>query len=259
MKLSIIKNIVLSTGIFTSILFLVDEPKAHASTWSGYDIRTTSNITAEQINQVLETRGSTKAKNSNIGEIIVQESKKANINAGVVFGMFAVETGWGSSNLFLNNNNVGGLECIKGYACNGRWASFPTVRESFQNKIRILKTIYVGEGLVTLNQVINKYAPSDENDVEGYINMIGSVITTTQSQHVSVRKVSITKEKTAYTTKKKSEVKKKEKPIIKKMVKFKSQNQLNTDKKIKFDYMKNKTTKYTIENYLKIKPITTFK
>lgn len=186
--MKIIKKLALSSLVLLSSIAIFGE-KAEA-TWSNLDIRSKTTITAEQINKTISTRGSEKAINSNIGEIIIEESEKEGLNAGIIFGMFAVETGYGKSNLFLNSNNVGGLECIRGYACNGRWASFPTVRESFANKVRILKHNYADKGLVTLDQIINVYAPPVENDVNGYVNMIGGVIGITESQPVTIQKVS---------------------------------------------------------------------
>lgn len=132
------------------------------SKWTKYDIRTQPSkiLTAKKINMVLKKKGkSSKARNSHIGDIIMEESKAHGISPSVLFSMFVIETGWGSSKLFKKHNNVGGLTCMKGYKCSGNWTHFKSIKSSFHKKAEILSgKLYVKDGRVKLGQILSRYA-----------------------------------------------------------------------------------------------------
>lgn len=147
--------------------------------WAYFDVRSQSNgdVTAERMNKVAKVMGkTTKMRNANIGDMIMKASKKYNINAGIIFAMTMYETGWGSSNQFVNLNNTGGMECMTGYACEGRWTKFDSLEDSIDRKAKLLAGhLYVGSGRVTLYDIISRYAPSFENNVNQYVNDIGRI------------------------------------------------------------------------------------
>lgn len=168
---------------FVTIICLITYPfgfhEASAkSKWTKYDIRTqpSKELTAKKINKVLKKKGkSAKARNSNIGDIIMKESKAHGISPSVLFSMFVIETGWGSSKLFKNHNNVGGLTCMKGYKCTGNWTHFNSVKSSFHKKAEILSgKLYVESGRVKLGQVLSRYA--SPSNASSYSAKVGSIM-----------------------------------------------------------------------------------
>lgn len=166
------KNPTASTNILTGEYTTLSD-------WAYFDIRSVSNgeVTAERMNKVFSVVGKTnKIRNANLGDSIMRASEKHGINAGILFAMTAYETGWGSSSQFNNLNNTGGITCISGYECVGRWTKFNSLEESIDRKAQLLAgRLYVGDGLVTLYDVISRYAPAFENDVNQYVNSIGYI------------------------------------------------------------------------------------
>lgn len=153
--------------ILTMILILVNIPvndtKVHAkSKWTKFDIRTVApkHLTAKTINAVLDKKGkSAKVKKLDIGTMIMKESKAHGISPSVLFSMFVYETGWGGSSLFKYHNNTGGITCMTGYKCSGKWTSFKSVEESFHKKASLLSgKLYVQSGRVKLGSVLSRYA-----------------------------------------------------------------------------------------------------
>lgn len=162
--------LVIALGLYTT-------KEVEASSYSNFDIRTSSNLTAEHINAVMATYGkSDKLRRGNVGESIMSASNKYGINSALLASMLIYETGWGSSDAFLRKNNVGGLQCMpEAIDCSERWAKFSTMDASIHAKARLLSgKAYVGQGRTTLSLVVQKYAPSHENDVSKYVNTIGN-------------------------------------------------------------------------------------
>ena len=163
-----VSNNTINSGTYTEL-----------SNWANFDIRSENNgdVTIARMNQVAKVMGkSQKMRDANIGTLIMKYANHYNINAGILFSFTMYETGWGSSSQFLNLNNTGGMECMSGYACVGRWAKFDSIEDSIERKARLLSGhMYVQGGLTTLWQIINRYAPSFENDVNLYINSIGQI------------------------------------------------------------------------------------
>lgn len=92
----------------------------------------------------------------------------------------------------IRNNNPGNLNYI-GQAgatleggANGRFATWKTPREGLQALANQLR-LYGDRGLDTIRKVINKYAPSSENDTNGYVNNLAMFMGIDPDEHFDVK------------------------------------------------------------------------
>lgn len=79
------------------------------------------------------------------------------------------ETGWGSSTLAVNQNNVGGMR----YA--GEWLTFGSLERGIEAFIRNIANNYVAYGMTTPATMVNKYAEGSATWVFS-VNSIYSII-----------------------------------------------------------------------------------
>lgn len=176
--------ITISTAIPNLDFEEVKASSPQALKWKDFDIRTSNgDLTAKDIDNFLAKKGKSETM-KDMGEIVFNASKRSGLNAGVLLGMIANETGWGTSNMAKNFNNYGGVMCMKGRECvysgDRKWTVFKDKSESVNIQADLLmgKT-YVGAGLTTMEKMINRYAPPHENDLfssNGYIAVVGGVI-----------------------------------------------------------------------------------
>lgn len=142
-----------------------------------YKINVKSNVGKEDLLKVLRRKG----------ENVLSENVDAYLLACVEFGVDcgflaaigAHETGYGTSGLVTNYNNISGMRCTNNkdfidafgiLGCvetnHGPFSVYDTVENSIRHKAYWLKVNYIDKGLVTIDQVWNKYAPLDDpNDV----------------------------------------------------------------------------------------------
>ena len=155
---------------------------------SPMDITNGNVITADQLKTLLSM-----IKNGDLllqyADQISQSAKRWNINPIFSLAMSVHETGWWTSSIFKNANNVGGLmQNSKKYAQSGtastgeyysgrNWAKFNTPGDSFNAKMWLLRTNYIDAGLTTMVDILNKYAPpTDNNDVSNYVSVVGKLM-----------------------------------------------------------------------------------
>lgn len=80
----------------------------------------------------------------------------------------------------MRNNNPGNLEYgefAKAHGAtgsDGRFAVFPTMQAGVSAQENLLQSNYIGKGLTTPRQIINKYAPGNENDTGQYLSYLKS-------------------------------------------------------------------------------------
>ena len=149
-----------------------------ATSENEYRIDEKSDITIESLESML-SRG----KNKDFGvyaTFFMNSGEKYGVDPLFLASIAILETGYGSSNLFSDTNNVGGIRCVSDeeviyefniIGCdsrkNGDFSVYASVQDSIEHKAFLLKEFYVDEGLVTISQVGQKYAPlSDEEDVQ---------------------------------------------------------------------------------------------
>lgn len=97
-------------------------------------IATDNTTTAEQAIEFLKDRNATKSILDCV-PFIYDYCEEVGIDATIVIGISSLETGYGKSNLFIRNNNPGGMKARRG------WMKFDTLEDGYRtmiNKIAVM-------------------------------------------------------------------------------------------------------------------------
>ena len=97
-------------------------------------IATDNTTTAEQAIEFLKDRNATKSMLDCV-PFIYDYCEEVGIDATIVIGISSLETGYGKSNLFIRNNNPGGMKAHRG------WMKFDTLEDGYRtmiNKIAVM-------------------------------------------------------------------------------------------------------------------------
>ena len=97
-------------------------------------IATDNTTTAEQAIEFLKDRDATKSMLDCV-PFIYDYCEEVGIDATIVIGISSLETGYGKSNLFIRNNNPGGMKARRG------WMKFDTLEDGYRtmiNKIAVM-------------------------------------------------------------------------------------------------------------------------
>ena len=115
-----------------------------------------SNLTPEQLNQILEGTGL-----EGLGHAFIKMEEKYNVNALFGVAVAKLESAHGTSRLARNKNNLFGLNAIDGDAYNKAF-SYRTKEECILAFGEIIQTKYLDQGRTTLHQINKKYAPYND-------------------------------------------------------------------------------------------------
>lgn len=95
-------------------------------------------------------------------DLVKEISARYEVDWKLIEAIVIHETGNRTSLAYKNLNNVGGLMGQTGLM------KFDTVEESYEFMIKAIKTYYIDKGLTTIEQIGNKYCPTDDpRDVDG--------------------------------------------------------------------------------------------
>jgi len=99
-------------------------------------------------------------------------------NLGVQYGIdpsfatavFKHESGFGTAGIAAQTHSLGNLRCIPDAACQGGYAAFGSWQQGYSAFYKLISgPLYVGAGLTTPEQILQRYAPvADNNDPSGY-------------------------------------------------------------------------------------------
>jgi hypothetical protein len=142
-----------------------------------HDVRGAPTLSADQVNAILARAGSPA---TGTGDTFYQESLDTGINDTWPLAFFQHESNKGLKGWAVVNRSIGNIRCSAGYSCNGGYRSYATWQAGIADWYALIKNLYINQwGLVTVEQIIPKYAPTyDHNDESAYI---ASVINTVQS------------------------------------------------------------------------------
>ena len=110
------------------------------------------------------------------------------IDPVIALAFFMHESRFGTLGMATTTLSLGNLRCIPSVPCYQGYAQFGSWEQGFEAWYKLIHTLYVVQwGLVTVDQIIPRYAPSkDHNNVEGYIAAVTSAIQTWRSGQVQV-------------------------------------------------------------------------
>lgn len=140
-----------------------------------------SSLTPEQIDAVLAEYGSPA---QGTGRVWVEIGNRFNLNAAYALAFFVHESGAGTAQNWAGlkpdgstTHNVGNIICA-GYAtCYGRFRDYNSWERGIEDWYELIAYEYVqGRNIHTLEDIIPIYAPSFENDVPQYVNVVASLI-----------------------------------------------------------------------------------
>ncbi|HJV45783.1 MAG TPA: glucosaminidase domain-containing protein [Bacillota bacterium] len=120
----------------------------------------TSGLTStSQLNQAARLNEILKGKLEGTGELFVSAGQRFGVNPALLASISMHETGNGSSRAAHERNNISGTMTSSGLK------NYSTVEESIMDMARNIRKNYLDEGLTSIQQIGNKYAPiGAEND-----------------------------------------------------------------------------------------------
>lgn len=146
-----------------------------------YSLKASPSISAKQIDRILESYGSPA---TGTGEIWYNLGLKYGIDPAFAVAFFIHESsagtnpGWaGIKSDGSTTHNVGNIICAGYASCYNRFRDYGSWEEGIEDWYRLIDVEYIqGRGTMTVRDIIPIYAPAFENDVEGYINSVTSLV-----------------------------------------------------------------------------------
>ncbi|MFH1211412.1 MAG: glucosaminidase domain-containing protein [Candidatus Woesearchaeota archaeon] len=111
-------------------------------------------------------------------QLIIDESKRINMDASIILAMFKHESAFGTSGAGKDNKNPGNLRytkrCKEEYegTNNNGFCKYPDWATGVRAYTELMEKFYLGEGKDTLGKIINKYAPCVENNQKAYAESV---------------------------------------------------------------------------------------
>jgi hypothetical protein len=146
-----------------------------------YALKGPPSLTPQQIDSILAEYGSPA---TGTGEVWYNLGLQYGIDPAFAVAFFIHESGAGSNPAWAGikpgggtTHNVGNIICA-GYAtCYGRFRDYPSWSEGIEDWYRLIDVEYLqGRGHKTVADIIPVYAPSFENDVNGYVNAVHNLV-----------------------------------------------------------------------------------
>jgi hypothetical protein len=148
--------------------------KVPADQIDNMSIKHAPTVSAEQIDAILATYNSPAV---GLGHVFYDEGVKRNIDPAYAVAFFIHESTAGTAGAAVETKNMGNIICAGYPTCVDRFRSYSTWDEGIADWYRLIDDEYVtGRGMTTIDEVIPVYAPSFENDVDGYKNAISATV-----------------------------------------------------------------------------------
>ncbi len=160
------------------------------SNQSGFSVVGSPSLSADFINQVLSTANSPAA---GTGQVFYSQSLSTGIDDAYALAFFQHESTFGKFGVAASSLSIGNLRCLDdsysdlGTWCESGYAYFPSWSNGIIAWYRLIHNLYVSEWrLTSIDQIINKYAPSDDsNDPSSYVRSVESSVSLWRSGRVA--------------------------------------------------------------------------
>ena len=138
-------------------------------------------ITVDQINQILASYNSPAAGS---GQAWYDLGQKYKIDPAYAIAFFIHESSAGTATNWAGlksdggtTHNIGNIICAGYSTCYGRFRDYPTWEAGIEDWYRLISVEYIeGRGTVTVEQIVPIYAPSFENNVDGYVASVTQMV-----------------------------------------------------------------------------------
>lgn len=147
-------------------------PKVPLPSHTGpYSVLGKPTIAVDFINQVLASYHSPATGK---GQQLYDLGVKYGIDPAFALAFFMHESTFGTAGEARVSLSLGNLRCIPNFKCQDGYAWFNTWEDGFEAWYRLIRNLYVAQwGLVTVDQIIPRYAPnSDNNNEASYISSL---------------------------------------------------------------------------------------
>jgi len=153
-----------------------------------YHLRGAPSVTAEQVDQILVSYGSPA---HGTGRVWVELGERYNIDPAFALAFFIHESSAGTNPNWAGlkpdgstTHNVGNIICA-GYAtCYGRFRNYDSWATGIEDWYRLIDVEYIeGRGTMTVAEIIPIYAPAFENDVDGYVRAVETLVESWRAQN----------------------------------------------------------------------------
>lgn len=124
------------------------------------DISKPSNLSASQLNSVINSRlksvGKSSSKLSNLGDALVKMEEESGVNALFCLAVASLESGYGTSDAAMNKNNLFGL------MRSDSLMEFSSVSECISYWGNLIKNHYIDSNRDSIEDIQPKYCPDSE-------------------------------------------------------------------------------------------------
>lgn len=139
---------------------------------TGSSVVGSPSLSAAKIDAVLSNAGSPAA---GTGQTFYNDSVQYGIDDAYALAWFHHESSYGTAGSATQTLNMGNIVCTDGYSCIGRFRAYGSWQAGIDDWYQLIKSVYVGQGLSTVESIIPHYAPSsDGNNESGYISAVES-------------------------------------------------------------------------------------
>jgi Mannosyl-glycoprotein endo-beta-N-acetylglucosaminidase len=105
-----------------------------------------------------------------IGQVFTEMGRKYGVNPAYAVAFFIKESSCGTLGDNLASRNFGNIRLTPGHTTlDGVWRAYPTWTDGMEDWFKLIREVYLNNGLNTLDEVVSVYAPSFENDSELYM------------------------------------------------------------------------------------------
>ena len=131
---------------------------------------TTPALSASQIDTILQAY---KSPAQGLGNSIYAQSLQTGVNDSFTLALFLQESSMGTMGVATVTHNVGNIRCSEGYTCYEGYRSYSSWADGFQDLDNLLVGLYkVQFKATTVQDIITRYAPSNENDTTAYVKHV---------------------------------------------------------------------------------------
>lgn len=161
---------------------------AQANPPGDYSLIAPPSVTPAQIDQILDAY---RSPATGTGQIFYDLGLEYGIDPAFAVAFFIHESGagtnprWDGMKQFdasdprrsTTTHNIGNISCAGYPSCLGRWRDYPNWEAGIRDWYRLIAVEYIeGRGHRTVADVIPVYAPSHENDVQGYVSVVEQLV-----------------------------------------------------------------------------------
>jgi hypothetical protein len=131
-------------------------------------------ITAAIINHVLCQNHSPAC---GTGQALYSLGIKYGINPAVALAFFGEESTFGKFGVATVTRSMGNIRCTPGYRCIDGFRAYRTWVQGYLDWYRLIRYLYIDTWhLITVPQIVSRYAPSSENNTSRYVRNVENFI-----------------------------------------------------------------------------------